>query len=131
MRVPSNLRLPLCQIIQLALVLAVAASCDKPKENAPPEPPAVTISYPIQHQVIEWESYSGYLTSPDTSNVVARVSGLIVEASFKEGSLVHQGDVLFVIDDRPFKADVDSKKADVARGQAQLDLAQATAEAIG
>ncbi len=117
---PSRfLCLPLCLLI-------VAISCNKPQAAPPAEPGNVTVTHPVVHRVMEWEDYSGYLTSPDMANVVARVSGLVVEASFREGSLVHQGEVLFVIDDRPFKADVSSKQADVKRGQAQVDLAQAT-----
>lgn len=107
-------------------LIAFAQSCQKPPETQPPPPPNVTVSYPLQHEVIQWDEYSGYFSSPDMSNVEARVSGLITQALFREGSLVHKGDVLFVIDDRPFKADLDSKKADVARAQAQVDLATAT-----
>jgi RND family efflux transporter MFP subunit len=113
-------------VIPLALLITTVSSCNKPPPAPPPEPPSVTISYPVVHRVMEWEEYSGYLTSPDTANVVARVSGLIVEATFKEGSLVHQGDILYVIDDRPYKADVSSKQADIEKAQAQLDLALAT-----
>jgi len=112
--------------IPMYLVAVVTASCDKQQNATAPEPPNVTVTHPVQHRVMEWGEYSGYLTSPDMSNVVARVSGLIMEATFKEGSLVHQGDILFVIDDRPFKADIKSKDADVARGQAQVDLTTAT-----
>ena len=50
---------------------------------------------------------------------------MITETPFKEGALVHQGDVLFVIDDRPFKADLDNKKATVAKDAAQVDLTKA------
>jgi len=112
--------------ISLGALFSAAGSCNKQQNAPPPEPPGVTVTRPVQHRVMEWEEYSGYLTSPDTANVAARVSGLIMEASFREGSLVHEGDLLFVIDDRPFKADVNSKQADVSRGQAQLDLATAT-----
>jgi RND family efflux transporter MFP subunit len=56
--------------------------------------------------------------------VAARVSGLIVEEPFIEGSIVKKGDVLFVIDNRPFKADLDAKLAEQARDEAQLAIAE-------
>jgi multidrug efflux system membrane fusion protein len=109
-----------------ALLPVATGSCNKQQNAPPPEPPNVTVAHPVEHRVMEWEEYSGYLTSPDTSNVVARVSGLILEATFKEGSMVQKGEVLFVIDDRPFRAELNSKQADVTRGQAQVDLSEAT-----
>ena len=84
-------------------------------------PPAVTVSQPLQRDVIRWDQYSGYLSSPQTAIVDARVSGLIEEAPFQEGSVVHQGDLLFKIDPRPFQADLDNKKAAVAQAKATAD----------
>src|SRR5690349_9027786 len=113
-------------LIALCLLPVTTGSCNKQQNAQPQEPPSVTVSYPVTRQVMDWADYSGFLTSPDMANVVPRVSGLIVDASFREGSLVNKGDILFVVDDRPFKADVNSKQADVARGQAQVDLTTAT-----
>ena len=98
------------------------------KKDAPPPalpPPSVTVSPPLSHQVTDWDEYTGHLQSPETSNVAARVSGFITEAPFKEGAIVHKGDVLFVIDDRPFKADLDNKQATVAKDEAQVALTKA------
>ena len=109
--------------LTLAGIVIVAQGCDRRSEARTPPPPAdVTVSYPLLHEVIQWDDYSGYLTSPDMANVAPRVSGLIVAAPFKEGSLVQKDQVLFEIDPRPFQADLDSKKADVAKAQAQVNL---------
>jgi RND family efflux transporter MFP subunit len=113
--------------LTLAGIVIVAQGCDRRSEARTPPPPAdVTVSYPLLHEVIQWDDYSGYLTSPDMANVAPRVSGLIVAAPFKEGSLVQKDQVLFEIDPRPFQADLDSKKADVAKAQAQVNLTSAT-----
>jgi len=74
--------------------------------------------------VVDWEEYTGHLQSPQTANVAARISGFIEEVPFQEGALVHKGDVLFVIDDRPFKADLDNRRANVQKDEAQVNLAQ-------
>jgi RND family efflux transporter MFP subunit len=101
------------------------AGCTKPA--APPQfPPAtVTVSKPVSREVIEWDVYTGHLEAPQSVNVDAQVSGMLVGAPFQEGSVVKQGQVLFKIDPRPFKADLDSKQADVAKAKAQVDVAQA------
>ncbi len=98
----------------------------KPPEAQTPPPPAVTVAYPVQKEVIEWDTYTGYLQAPESVNLAARVSGLITEAPFVEGSIVKKGDVLFVIDDRPFKADLDAKLADQQKAEAQQAIAKIT-----
>ena len=97
------------------------------RTGAPPARPSptVTVMKPVQEDVTDWEDYAGRLQSPESTNIQARISGLITETPFKEGALVHEGDVLFVIDDSPFKADLDNKKATVVKDQAQVALTKA------
>jgi RND family efflux transporter MFP subunit len=105
------------------LAFCILQGCEK---SAPPPPPpaTVTVSRPFEREVIEWDVYTGHLEAPEAANIVARVSGLIVDTPFVEGSIIKKGAVLFVIDDRPFKADLDSKRADEKRAKAQLEIAQ-------
>lgn len=97
--------------------------CDRTNAASAIPPPLVTVSHPLQREVIEWDEYTGHLESPEAVNLLARVSGFIEEAAFQEGAIVRKDQVLFVIDDRPFKADLNSKTADVARAKSQADLA--------
>lgn len=85
----------------------------------------VTVSKPLNREVTDWDEYTGHLVSPETANIAARISGIIVAAPFKEGALVKKNDVLFIIDDRPFKADIENKRANVAKDEAQVALAKA------
>src|SRR5204863_8594451 len=96
-----------------------------PPPPPPPPPPAVTVSRPLEREVIEWDQFTGRLDAVESVEVRARVSGLIESAPFKEGANVKKGDLLFVIDVRPFKADLDSKIADIAKAQAELENATA------
>ena len=73
----------------------------------------------------DWDEYTGHLQAPETANIQARVSGFIEQTPFKEGALVHKGDVLFVIDSRPFKSDLDNKRATLAKDEAQVILTKA------
>ncbi len=97
------------------LLLALAAGCGGKQGPPVPPPASVTVTLPLEHSVVDWEEYTGHLQSPETANVAARISGFIDSVPFKEGALVHKGDVLFVMDDRPFKADLDVKRANVAK----------------
>jgi len=101
-------------------------SNDGCKQSAqPPTLPQAVFSKPLIRDVIEWDQYPGRLESPQVVNLSARVSGIIEHAPFQEGSLVAAGDVLFVIDERPFRADLQSREADVLAAQAQLAQSQA------
>jgi RND family efflux transporter MFP subunit len=112
----------------IALALAFIPSCKGPVPPPPPPPPGVTVSRPLQRDVIEWDQFSGYLSSPKTVTVNARVSGLIVQAPFQEGAIVHAGDLLFKIDPRPFQADLDNKEAAVAQARATTEKTKADFE---
>jgi RND family efflux transporter MFP subunit len=112
-------------VATLILVAALLPGCNRTAPKQAPPPPSVTVSQPIQREVIRWDEYSGYLSSPKTVTVNARISGLIEEAPFQEGAIVHQGDLLFKIDPRPFQADFDNKQAAVAQAKATADKARA------
>ena len=104
-------------------VWAGCTGCNRQPPPPAPPPAAVTVSRPLQREVIEWDEYTGRLEPVESVDVRARVSGLIESAPFKEGSVVKKGDMLFVIDVRPFRADLGSKIADVAKAKAQLEQA--------
>jgi RND family efflux transporter MFP subunit len=107
------------------LTVALLPGCKQVTVEQAPPPPTVTVSRPLQREVIRWDEYSGYLSSPKTVTVNARVSGLIEDAPFQEGAIVHAGDLLFKIDRRPFQADLDNKKAAVAQAKAMADRTNA------
>ena len=119
---PAGVGLVLAASIGVALSLA---GCNRPAPAPAAYPPApVTVAHPVQREVTEWDTYTGYLEAVESVNVSARVSGLIMEAPFTEGSIVKKSQTLFVIDERPFKADLDLKVADLERSKAQLAIAQ-------
>src|SRR5882762_4026595 len=120
-----QLRRSLWATALVASVLPLLAGCKRTTPPPTPPPASVTVSQPLQHDVIRWDRYSGYLSSPKTVTVSARVSGLIEEAPFQEGAIVHTGDLLFRIDPRPFQADLDNKKAAVAQARALAEKTKA------
>jgi len=108
------------------LVLAAHAltGCDSKQAGAgAPPPPAVTVARPLQKQITEWDEYTGRFVAVESVEVRARVSGFIDSVNFSEGQLVKQGDLLFVIDPRPYRIAVDQANADVERAKARLEIA--------
>ena len=112
--------------ILLSLLLFAAlslAGCDrKPAAGAAPPPPSVTVAHPVQKVITEWDEFTGRFTAVESVEVRARVSGFIDSVHFKEGQIVKQGDLLFIIDPRPYRNAVDQAKADVERAKVWLDV---------
>src|SRR5260370_28576426 len=111
-----------------SLMVALLPGCKRVIAPQAPPPATVTVSQPLKRDVIRWDQYSGYLSSPQTVTVSARVSGLIEEAPFQEGAIVHAGELLFRIDPRPSQADLDNKKAAVAQAKAMAAKSKADFE---
>src|SRR5262245_11056765 len=108
----------------LVLMAHALASCDgKPVAASAPPPPPVTVAHPLQKTITEWDEYTGRFVAVEQVEVRARVSGFIDTVHFNEGQLVKQGDLLFVIDPRPYRLAVEQAKADLERAQAKLQLA--------
>jgi membrane fusion protein, multidrug efflux system len=113
-------------LFALAMGLAaILAACDGKSVggSASPPPPPVTVSQPLEKMITEWDEYTGRFTAVETVEIRARVSGFIQSVHFKEGQIVKQGDLLFVVDPRPFSIAVDQAKADVERARARLEIA--------
>jgi len=103
-------------LIALIVWRLVAGSDRKP--NAPLPPVHVATAQMRDIDVVEHTV--GTVVAESTVNVTAQVSGQLISAAFKEGQIVHKGDLLFQIDPRPFQAIVDQASAALARDQANL-----------
>jgi RND family efflux transporter MFP subunit len=86
-------------------------------------PPAVTVSQPLQRELVEWDEYTGQFAAKEYVEIRARVSGYLTEIHFEDGQLVKEGDLLFVIDPRPYEATLAAARAQLAQGNAQVELA--------
>jgi multidrug efflux system membrane fusion protein len=111
-------------VVAVVLFL-LAAGCKKeasPATGAPP-PPTVTVAQPISKEVVEWDEYQGWVEAVDTVAIRARVNGYLDSIHFKDGADVEKGQLLFVIDPRPYRAELDRAEADLAQAQTRFDLA--------
>jgi RND family efflux transporter MFP subunit len=112
--------------VPLALLAGVAMleSRSAPVAAAP-TPPTVTTATPLVRSVSEWDDYSGRFEASKSVEVRPRVSGAIVGVHFADGSVVHQGQLLFTIDPRPFVAALNEARAAAQGARSDLALAQA------
>src|SRR5262249_7190823 len=105
-----------------ALAVAIYLSgCDR-KTAAPVDtaPPVVSVSKPIEREVTDYVDFTGRTDAPFSLDVRPRVTGYLVKMPFKEGAEVKKDDLLFEIDDRPYKADLDRARGDVKRETAAV-----------
>jgi membrane fusion protein, multidrug efflux system len=104
--------------------LALVACGDKKAANAPPATKNVLVTN-VQSMDVPVQLHEfGRLSSPESVNVQPQVSGRIIEVHFVEGQEVKKGDLLFVIDPRPFQADLEQSQGQLKSDQAQLALNQ-------
>jgi multidrug efflux system membrane fusion protein len=127
--------LPFGAALALAASLALAA-CDArgpQAQPAAPPPPPVSVAAALERDIVASEEFSGRIEAIEQVEVRARVTGYIESVNFRQGAEVKKGDVLFVIDPRPFQAEFARADATLANMRAQLDLARtqlARAEAL-
>jgi RND family efflux transporter MFP subunit len=117
----------------LALLLAGGAVLLGPKwlhesssataQPAAPPPPAVTVSAPLQRDLASWSTFTGQFSAVDYVELRAQVSGYLTEIHFTDGQIVHKGDLLFVIDPRPYEIALQQAGAQLLSAVAGLDLA--------
>src|SRR6266851_3222994 len=109
-----------------ALTLLAGACHEKSTPPAAVQTPpaaAVTANQPVQRELIEWDEYPGRLDAVEMVEVRARVSGYLQSVHFKDGTEVNKGDLLFVIDPRPYEAELDRAAADLKQAESRLELA--------
>ncbi|HEY2137018.1 MAG TPA: efflux RND transporter periplasmic adaptor subunit, partial [Xanthobacteraceae bacterium] len=107
----------------LLLLGDLLAACGDKTPAASAAPPPVTVARPVQKKITEWDEYTGRFTAVETVEIRARVSGYIDSINFKDGQPVKQGDLLFVIDPRPYALAVEQARSDLERANAKLEIA--------
>jgi len=107
------------------MMSAWLSSCNRQPPPVAPPPPPVTIAKPIQKEIVEWDEYTGRTDAVENVNITPRVSGYIDNITFRAGDMVNKGDLLFVIDPRPYQAVLDQANAQLRQAQANQQLQDA------
>lgn len=111
-------------IAGVGLIGAVLAGAGAATEEGAPPPPTVSVARPLVETVPAWTEHAGRFVASADVEVRPRVSGYLQRRHFREGQSVRQGDLLFTIDQAPFRAAVERARAEVAQAEAQRIRAQ-------
>src|SRR5437899_8221240 len=107
------------------MVVVLCAGCNTaPPQSLGKKAVAVDVTTPITSEVTEYQDFTGRLDALKTVDIRARVSGFIMTAPFKEGDMVEEGKLLFLIDPRTYQASFDQAEANLKQAVADRNLQQ-------
>jgi RND family efflux transporter MFP subunit len=107
--------------VPAAALLAVSLAG---QATAQPAPPPVTVATPLARSVTQWDEYTGRIEASARVEIRPRVSGQVMQVHFRDGAVVRAGELLFTLDQRTFQIAIATARAEVARSEARLSLAQ-------
>jgi multidrug efflux pump subunit AcrA (membrane-fusion protein) len=114
-------------LLLLLFLIPVLTGCHRTAAQvAAPPPPEVMVASPITQTVTDYEDFPGQTAAVNSIDIRARVQGFLTKVNFQEGAEVHEGDLLFEIDPRPYDAEVSRTEALVVQTQARLKRTEAT-----
>jgi multidrug efflux pump subunit AcrA (membrane-fusion protein) len=108
-------------VLGAPILASSACRGDTPAAAAEVEPPLVTVQVVQTREITEWDEYLGRFEAVKTVEIRSRVEGYLQEIRFVDGQVVDQGDLLFVIDPRPFEARRAFAVASVAEATSDLE----------
>jgi RND family efflux transporter MFP subunit len=108
------------RLAALAAALALAGCDQSQQQQTAAAPPTVTVAKPVQRTVVDQDEYVGRFAAVDSVEVRSRLSGYLQEIHFTDGQMVKKGDLLFVIDRRPFEIALEQMRANLAQARANL-----------
>jgi membrane fusion protein, multidrug efflux system len=110
--------------ILLCATVAGLTGCEKPPAPPAPPPPEVYVAKPESRVLQDYDDFTGQIEAVASVDLRARVTGQVTERPFTQGAIVRQGDVLYRIDDKPFKAELARAQGLVNQAKAQLKLTE-------
>jgi multidrug efflux system membrane fusion protein len=107
-------------IVLLAITLSGCG--DKPPQPAAAAAPPVTVAQPTKRTVTDWDEFTGRFEAVEEVQVRARVGGFVTSVEFRDGAFVNTGDLLYVIDPRPFEAVAEQADGQLSDARARAEL---------
>src|SRR6185503_14709430 len=101
------------------------AGCERQQQaTAAPPPLPVTVAQAAKRTVTDWEEFTGRFEAVEEVQVRPRVGGYVTSVEFKDGDMVRAGDLLYVIDSRPFEAVAEQANGQLSDARAKVELAK-------
>src|ERR1700716_2070538 len=115
-----------CDLRPLVVLRAASVpGCgEKPPEQAAAGPPPVTVAQPVKRTVTDWDEFTGRFEAVEEVQVRARVGGFVTSVAVRDGAFVNTGDLLYVIDARPFEAVAEQADGQLSDARAKAELAK-------
>jgi membrane fusion protein, multidrug efflux system len=110
-------------LVLLAMALSGCGQSQPPQQAAAAAPP-VTVAQPVKRTVTDWDEFTGRFEAVEEVQVRARVGGFVTNVEFKDGDVVRAGDLLYLIDSRPFEAVAAQADGQLADARAKAELAK-------
>jgi len=111
-------------LIALFAIAAVSGCRGEAATDSMPPPPDVSVATVVVKEVRPWDEFTGHIEAVETVELRPRVSGYIDRVNYVEGGEVNKGDVLFIIDQRTYRAELARAEAELARARTQAELAR-------
>ena len=122
---------PIAALLAVAVFTSSCGTGQEAQAQAPAFPPAVVaIAEPMVKEIVTWDEFTGRFQPVDRVEIRARVSGYLEEIRFEDGEIVEKGDVLFIIDQRPFRIALAQAQADLDQARSQVTLAEKEYERV-
>jgi len=111
--------------LMLLIACALSGCGEKPQQPAAAAPPPpVTVATPVKRTVTDWDEFTGRFQAVEEVQVRARVGGAVTNVEFRDGAIVRAGDLLYVIDARPFEAVAEQANGQLSDARAKGELAR-------
>ena len=117
-------------LFTLLAVLWLYGCSDEKKAAAPPPPPDVMVTEVVQKDIPIYKEWVASMDGMVNATILAQVEGYLIKQNYKEGDYVKKGSLLFEIDPRTFRSDLEEAQANLAKQQALLVTAQANLKRI-
>jgi RND family efflux transporter MFP subunit len=113
-----------CRLLVLAVFTTLLINCSDQNQYIEPPPPDVTVSKPLQQKVTDYMEFTGTTKAIGAVDVRARVSGILESMHFDPGTYVNKGSLLFIIDPKPYQAELAAAEADLVSSIAEYNRAE-------
>jgi len=105
-------------------VFMLGACSEKPAQQAAFPALPVTVAQPVKRTVTDWDEFTGRFEAVEEVQVRARVGGFVTGVQFRDGDMVRAGDLLYLIDSRPFEAIAEQADGQLSDARAKVELAK-------